>query len=357
MSVDGILGRHQLPVLPALLRPALRSGQGQGRGPRHACGPTTTGTSTSGAAPTPAGFIPLSHPGHLGPRAGGRRGPPGRREGLPRRHLLGEPREARPARASTPTTGTRSWRPAPTTGVVVCLHIGSSSQMHDHLGRGADPDVMISLHPGQLVQAVDRPDLLADPAQVPGRCTSPSPRAASAGFPTSSSASTTSTSTTTRGPARTSATSSPERGLQGADVDLLHRRRRSAFDLRDHMTSTTSPGSATTRTRTRPGRSRPRRCMEVARRRLRRGHRQDHAPQRHEHFQFDPFCVRPREKCTVGALRAEAADVDVEIKSMGRRKADADGASQAALRPSGRRSGQGLSVRPPHWTAPEHRPR
>jgi predicted TIM-barrel fold metal-dependent hydrolase len=34
-------------------------------------------------------------------------------------------------------------------------------------------------------------------------------------------------------------------------------------------------------------------------------------------FQFDPFSVRPREKCTVGALRAEAADVDVSEKSAG----------------------------------------
>ena len=29
-----------------------------------------------------------------------------------------------------------------------------------------------------------------------------------------------------------------------------------------------------------------------------------------KHFQYDPFSVRPRESCTVGALRAEAADVD-----------------------------------------------
>jgi hypothetical protein len=34
-------------------------------------------------------------------------------------------------------------------------------------------------------------------------------------------------------------------------------------------------------------------------------------------FQFDPFSVRPRESCTVGALRAEAADVDVSEKSAG----------------------------------------
>ena len=31
-------------------------------------------------------------------------------------------------------------------------------------------------------------------------------------------------------------------------------------------------------------------------------------------FQFDPFSVRPREKCTVAALRAESADVDTSIR-------------------------------------------
>jgi len=37
-----------------------------------------------------------------------------------------------------------------------------------------------------------------------------------------------------------------------------------------------------------------------------------------KHFQFDPFSVRPREKCTVGALRAEAADVDTGLVSRAR---------------------------------------
>jgi predicted TIM-barrel fold metal-dependent hydrolase len=36
-------------------------------------------------------------------------------------------------------------------------------------------------------------------------------------------------------------------------------------------------------------------------------------------FQFDPFAVRPREKCTVRALRAEASDVDTSIRSLGRK--------------------------------------
>jgi predicted TIM-barrel fold metal-dependent hydrolase len=36
-------------------------------------------------------------------------------------------------------------------------------------------------------------------------------------------------------------------------------------------------------------------------------------------FHYDPFAVRPREQCTVGALRAEAAGHDVSVQSKGRR--------------------------------------
>jgi predicted TIM-barrel fold metal-dependent hydrolase len=49
-------------------------------------------------------------------------------------------------------------------------------------------------------------------------------------------------------------------------------------------------------------------------------------------YSFDPFAHRSRDRSTVRALRAEAADVDVETKSMGRRKAEADtGAAQRLL--------------------------
>jgi predicted TIM-barrel fold metal-dependent hydrolase len=41
------------------------------------------------------------------------------------------------------------------------------------------------------------------------------------------------------------------------------------------------------------------------------------------HFRFDPFAARPREQCTVGALRAEAADVDV-VTHVGRQAAQRD---------------------------------
>jgi predicted TIM-barrel fold metal-dependent hydrolase len=47
-------------------------------------------------------------------------------------------------------------------------------------------------------------------------------------------------------------------------------------------------------------------------------------------YQFDPFSVRPRAKCTVGALRAEGADVDIAIRSLGRSNAGGTSATQLA---------------------------
>jgi hypothetical protein len=37
-----------------------------------------------------------------------------------------------------------------------------------------------------------------------------------------------------------------------------------------------------------------------------------------KHFQYDPFSARPHEACTVGALRAEASDVDISLVSRAR---------------------------------------
>lgn len=47
-------------------------------------------------------------------------------------------------------------------------------------------------------------------------------------------------------------------------------------------------------------------------------------------FSFDPFRHRARERATVAALRSEASDVDISVKSMGRRKAEAGGAALSA---------------------------
>ena len=97
----------------------------------------------------PRPLHPLRHPPAVRRRGGGQGGPPPRREGLPRRHLLGEPRGARTCRRSTPASGTRSSPPAATTGTVLCCHLGSSSQSADDLGRRArrrDHDALVGRH-------------------------------------------------------------------------------------------------------------------------------------------------------------------------------------------------------------------
>jgi predicted TIM-barrel fold metal-dependent hydrolase len=48
-----------------------------------------------------------------------------------------------------------------------------------------------------------------------------------------------------------------------------------------------------------------------------------------KHFRYDPFAHRPKDQCTVGALRAEAVDVDTSFKSVSR--TSGSGASSAAL--------------------------
>jgi predicted TIM-barrel fold metal-dependent hydrolase len=56
-------------------------------------------------------------------------------------------------------------------------------------------------------------------------------------------------------------------------------------------------------------------------------------------FHYDPFAFRPKETCTVGALRAEATDIDIEFRSMRTRAqtmGTAAGAQQDLLTPARR---------------------
>jgi hypothetical protein len=57
------------------------------------------------------------------------------------------------------------------------------------------------------------------------------------------------------------------------------------------------------------------------------------------HYRFDPFSVRPRERCTAAALRAESPDVDV-VTRVGRL---ADSRDLEAWR---RLTGQATAARP-----------
>ncbi|HEX6311042.1 MAG TPA: amidohydrolase, partial [Acidimicrobiia bacterium] len=51
-------------------------------------------------------------------------------------------------------------------------------------------------------------------------------------------------------------------------------------------------------------------------------------------FRYDPFGRRPREQCTVGALRAEAAGVDTEPVAKGRRVEAKPGVTISELSPT-----------------------
>ena len=51
-------------------------------------------------------------------------------------------------------------------------------------------------------------------------------------------------------------------------------------------------------------------------------------------FRYDPFSTRPRERCTVGALRAEAIGVDTAPVAKGRRFAHRKGVTVSELNPT-----------------------
>ena len=93
---------------------------------------------------------------------------------------------------------------------------------------------------------------------------------------------------------------------------------RSASSSATTSASTTCAGSRTTRTPTRRGRTRPR----SSRRSPRSFDVSDAEVNKITHenamrwYRFDPFAHRPREQCTVGALRAEVPGHDVAIRAM-----------------------------------------
>jgi predicted TIM-barrel fold metal-dependent hydrolase len=51
-------------------------------------------------------------------------------------------------------------------------------------------------------------------------------------------------------------------------------------------------------------------------------------------YRFDPFSIRPRERCTVGALRAEAEGHDVSIVAKGRRTEHTEPMTLAGFSPT-----------------------
>ena len=113
MSVNGVLGSMCFPSFPQFCGQLFARREDKDEALRHGAGLQRLAhrpVVRRRARPLHSAL----HPRHLGPRARGRGGAPGGQEGLPRRDLLREPREARLALAAQRRTGTRSGRPAPT---------------------------------------------------------------------------------------------------------------------------------------------------------------------------------------------------------------------------------------------------
>ena len=108
----------------------------------------------------------------------------------------------------------------------------------------------------------------------------------------------------------------------------------SASDSSTSSTSTTSVGSRTFPTRTARGPAGP----EINELQFASLSDEQINKITHEnamrHFSFDPFCIRPKERATVRALRAEATDVDT-VTRVGRApdQSDRDYFRKLAARP------------------------
>ena len=316
MNANGVLGSMCFPSFPQFCGQLFAPHRGQGRSRSRCCRRTTTGTSTSGAARTRAASSRSSLPPIWDPEVMAAEVRRIAGEGLPRGHVLGEPVEARlpelPLRPlGSVLAGVRD------EGTVVCLHIGSSSQLVI-TAPDAPIDVLITLHPINIVQAAA--DLLWSPVlrKFPDlqvalseggigwipyfleRIDYTYDRHHALDRP---------------GLRRPAA----ERGVPRAHHHLLHRRPGRRRDCGTRSTSTRSRGSATTRTPTRRGRTRPSSCWKQlrpacptttsTRSRTRNAMR---------HFRYDPFsALGGREQCTVGALRAQAEGWDVSIVARG----------------------------------------
>ena len=160
MNANGVLGSMCFPSFPQFCGQLFSRSRGQGRSASPCCRAYNDWHIDEWCGTYPGRFIPLVDPADLGPGADGRRGAPGRGEGLPRGHVLGEPRQARLARASTATTGTRSGRRAATRArSSACTSARRRSSSITSVD--APIDVMITLQPMNIVQAAA--DLLWSP--------------------------------------------------------------------------------------------------------------------------------------------------------------------------------------------------
>ena len=246
-------------------------------------------------------------------------------EGLPRGHVLREPARSSAGRASTPTTGTRSGRRARTrarSSACTSARRRSSSITADD----APIDVMITLHADEHRAGRGRPRLVAGAAQVPRPASSRCREGGIGWIPYF---------------------------LERVDYVYQHHQRVDAPGLRrpaaepgvprahHHAASSTTRPASSSRDHDRHrhdhvGVRLPALRLDVAARRPRSVDEVSSTACptttidkiTHENamrlFQFDPFAHRPKEQCTVGALRAEAPDVDVVTRSPRQKRSNTD---------------------------------
>ena len=246
------------------------------------------------------------------------RGAPRREEGLPLAHVHREPGDARPAELPRPALGSAVARAR---------------------GRGDDPQrpprFVGQAHRDRTRRADRRDDHVAADQHLPGRGR-PRVVARVQGVPGAAGRA-------LRGrhrldpvlprPPRPHLRHAPRvdrpglrrphavRRVPRAHPHVLHRRSRSGSSSATTSASTTCAGSRTTRTPTRRGRSAPEEFAAVAARFDVSD--ADINKITHENamrwYRFDPFAHRPREQCTVAALRAEVPDHDVADPRDGQR--------------------------------------
>ena len=236
---------HMLPIVPPDLRPALRPARrGQGRGGSPWCGAHNDWQQHRPMVRRRARPVqPPVDPRHLGSRALLRPRP----WRVAKKGCHAVTFSENPTAAGLALPAQRPLGPVLAAcadeEMVVCMHLGSSSQDPHDLGGGTDRrhDQPPACHPTWCRRA----DLRGRPSCASTRISNSrsSPRVASAGSPMPSSASTTSTSTTLRGPGQDFGDQLPSQVLERPHHHLLHRRcvRRGAAAA-SSSTSTTSPG-------------------------------------------------------------------------------------------------------------------
>ena len=314
MNANGVLGSMCFPSFPQFCGQLFAALRGQGPRRWRCCAPTTTGTSTSGVAATPGRFIPLALPVLWDPQLAADEVHRVARKGC---HAVTF--SENPEKLGYASFHSDYWDPffaaCEEEGTILCLHIGSSSELVI-TSIEAPINVMITLQPMNIVQAAA--DVLWSRVlqKFPGLRIALS-EGGIGWIPYFLE--------------RVDYVYKNHRAWTGQKMDMLpselFKERivtcfiddAAGIEARSHLdidmitwecdyphSDSTWPESPELLARTLVGVP-------------------DDEVDKMTHlnamriFQYDPFAHRPREQCTVGALRAEAAGVDVSMKSSGRK--------------------------------------